>query len=103
MMSNILHTCKNKLVLYLKQFLLLNNNFEIFKNFWLDEGGTYSGSRVSHIQREIDLHKEILEMIKNLPNILNYHLHIEYLEKRIIWLRKDIDNEQRRDFEEFFD
>lgn len=101
-LSNVLHRFKSKFVQYLNQFLLLNNDFEIFRSIWLDEGGTYSGSRVPHIQREIDLHKEILEMIKKLPNILNYHLHIEYLEKRIGWLRKDIDNEQRRDFEEFF-
>lgn len=101
-MSNVLHRFKNKFVHYLKQFLLLNTDFEVFRSIWLDEGGAYSGSRVPHIQREIDLHKEILNMLKTLPNILDYHRHIEYLDKRISWLKKDIDNEQREDFEEHY-
>lgn len=103
MMSNILHLFKHKFIDYLKQLLLLNNSFELFKSIWLTASGGFTGSRVPIIQEDIEFNGKILSMVKTLPNILDYHLHIEYLEKRIGWLKKDIENEQRRDFEEFFD
>lgn len=82
---------------------MLNKNVEVFKRIWLNTGGVISGSRVPYIQKEIDFHNEIISMVKTLPDILDYAEHIKYLEQKIIWLKDDIDREQRRDFEEFFD
>lgn len=102
-MSNVLHLFKNKFVSYLKQFLLLNNDFEMFRKLWLTASSGMTNSLVAQFQEDIELNIEILSMVKTLPNILSYHKHIDYLEKRSIWLKKDIENQQRRDFEETYD
>jgi hypothetical protein len=102
-MNIVLHRFPNQFLRFLKQFLILNKSVESFKKIWLDKGGTYSGSRVPQIQRQMDFCDEIILMIKTLPEILDYADHIKYLEQRIIWLKKDIENEQRRDFEEFYE
>jgi hypothetical protein len=86
-----------------KQFLLLNKDVEYLKGIELDKGEVFSGSRVPHIQREIDLCNAIISMIKTFPGILDYAEHLNYLEQRITWLNKDINNEQRREFVEFYD
>lgn len=98
----VLHRFSNQFIKFLKQFLILNKNVELFKNIWLDKSRSYSGSRVPYIQKQIDFCDEIILMVKTLPDILDYSEHIKYLEQRIVWLRKDIDNEQRRDFQEFY-
>ena len=38
------------------------------------------------------------EMIVKLPNPLNYLSHIDLIEQRILWKKKEIENELRRDF-----
>lgn len=98
-MSIILYRFHDKFISYLKQFLLLNKDIEIFKHIWLKTSGVTTGSRVPYIQKEIDFCGEIVSMVKALPNILDYIDHIKYLEKKIIWLKKDIENEQKRDFQ----
>lgn len=100
-MSVILYRFHNKFISYLKQFLLLNKDIEIFKYIWLETSGVTTGSRVPYIQKEIDFCCEITSMVKLLPNLLDYVDHIKYLEQKIIWLKKDIENEQKRDFEEY--
>ncbi|MFC5683629.1 nSTAND3 domain-containing NTPase [Flavobacterium sp. MAHUQ-51] len=100
-MSVILYRFHNKFISYLKQFLLLNKDIEIFKYIWLETSGVTTGSRVPYIQKEIDFCGEIASMVKLLPNLLDYVEHIKYLEQKIIWLKKDIENEQKRDFEEY--
>ncbi|HMK17608.1 MAG TPA: ATP-binding protein [Chitinophagaceae bacterium] len=102
-MNVVIHRFPIQFVTFLKQVLLLNKNIDLLKGIYLDKGGVYSGSRVPHIQREIDLCKEIIVMIKTLPDILDYVDHIDYLEKKIVWLKEDIDREQRRDFQEHYE
>ena len=98
-MSVALYRFHDKFISYLKQFLLLNTDLEIFKYIWLETSGVTMGSRVLYIQKEIDFCVEITSMVKALPNILDYADHVKYLEQKIIWLKKDIVNEQKRDFE----
>ena len=98
-MSVVLYRFQDKFINFLKQFLLLNKDLEIFKHIWLETSGVTMGSRVPYIQKKIDFCNEINSMVKTLPNILDYADHIKYLEQKIIWLKKDIDNEQKRDFE----
>ena len=101
-MNIILHKFHDQFISYLKQFLILNKDVELFKRIWLNTGGSYSGSRVPSIQREIDFIRNIIAMIKTLSYVLDYAKHLTYLEQRIVWLKKEIDNEQRRDFEDFY-
>ena len=98
-MSVTLYRFHNEFISYLKQFLLLNKDVELFKDIWLETSGVTTGSRVPYIQKEIDFCGEIALMVKALPNLLDYTDHIKYLEQKIIWLKKDIENEQKRDFE----
>ena len=98
-MSVALYRFHDKFINYLNHFLLLNEDLEIFKCIWLETSGVTMGSRVPYIQKEIDFCDEIASMVKALPNILNYADHLKYLEQKIIWLKKDIVNEQKRDFE----
>lgn len=102
-MSVVLYRFRDKFISYLKQFLLKNKDLDIFKNIWLETSGVITGSRVPYIQKEIVFCGEITTMVKGLPNILDYADHIKYLEQKIIWLKKDIENEQKRDFEGYID
>ncbi|CAD0005535.1 hypothetical protein FLAT13_02824 [Flavobacterium salmonis] len=81
------------------RFGFLNKDIELFKYIWLETSSVTTGSRVPYIQKEIDFCGEIASMVKVLPNLLDYTDHIKYLEQKIIWLKKDIENEQKRDFE----
>lgn len=99
----VLHRFGNRFIDALKQTLLLNKDLDLFKRIYFNKGSTYSGSRVPIIQREIDLCNEIISMIKTLPNVLDYAGHLTYIEQTIVWLKKDIDNEQRRDFQDNYE
>ena len=59
---------------------------------------SWSGSRIPLIQSKVNFYEKILEMIIKLPNPLNYLSHIELIEQRILWKKKEIENELRRDF-----
>lgn len=102
-MSVVLYRFRDKFISYLKQFLLKNKNLDIFKNIWLEISGVTTGSRVPYIQKKIDFCGEIAIMVRGLPNVLDYANHIKYLEQKNIWLKKDIENEQKRDFEGYID
>jgi hypothetical protein len=67
---------------------------------YLHKGGVYSGSRIPHIQQEIDFCNEVIDMIKTLPGVLDYSNHIKYLEQKIGWLKQDKAREQKMDFQE---
>ena len=103
MIMNIaLYQFRNEFLRFLKEILILNKELEILKNFHFNTGGVYSGSRVPQIQREMDLCKEIMDMMKTLPDVLDYGEHVKHMEQRIVWLKKDIKREQRSDFEELY-
>lgn len=93
----------DKKINYLKEFLLLNNDVEFIKNLWLDKNEVLvNSSRVPKIENHIKLNKEIIEMVKTLPNPLNYYKHISFWEKEIEYLKKDIKEEMKRDFVDIF-
>lgn len=88
---------------YFKEFLLLNKDIEITKHISFGRSSSTTGSWVPVYQKKIEFYKDILRMINTLPNILDYSEHIDYFEQRIIWKKKDIEREQKRDFmEEFY-
>lgn len=88
---------------YFKEFLLLNKDIEITKQISFDRSSSTTGSWVPVYQKKIEFYQDILRMINTLPNILDYSEHIDYFEQRIIWKKKDIEREQKRDFmEEFY-
>ena len=88
---------------YFKEFLLLNKDIEITKQISFGRFSSTTGSWVPVYQKKIEFYQDILRMINTLPNILDYSEHVNYFEQRIIWKKKDIEREQKRDFmEEFY-
>ncbi|MFY7988124.1 MAG: hypothetical protein ACOVNP_04520, partial [Flavobacterium sp.] len=88
---------------YYKELLLVNKNVELAKSINFGRTESWSGSRVPIIQKKIEFYQDIIKMINTLPGILDYHEHIDHFEQRIIWKKRDIENEQRKDFmEEFY-
>lgn len=88
----------DKLITFLKEFLILNKDPQYIKDLWLEKSQVYSGSRVPHIDARLDFLKSVIEMIKTLPNPLDYAEHIKQWEKEIEWARQDKLNETKRDF-----
>jgi len=99
----IQHTFPDYFIQFLKQVFLLNPDVGVFKKMFLTKFGVYTGSRVPHIQWEIDLCNDILTMVKGLPKLLVYSGHIEYLEQRVVWLKDSIIKEQKEEFREQYD
>ncbi|WJS95284.1 hypothetical protein NYQ10_02240 [Flavobacterium johnsoniae] len=88
---------------FFKEFLLLIKGVEITKQISFGRSSSTTGSWVPVYQKKIEFYQDILTMINTLPNILDYSEHIDYFEQKIIWKRKDIEREQKRDFmEEFY-
>lgn len=102
-MNVIVHQFSDQLLHFLRLFLVNNNDFQIANEFQFTKGGAFTGSRVPIIQKEIDLYKQILEMVKLLPNMLDYAEHIQFWEKEIEHLKREISDEQRHDFRDLFD
>ncbi len=98
----VTYSFPNQLLRFLKQFLLLNKDVAFLKNMWLEKNEVYSGSRVPIIQHEITLYGEILDMVKALPDMLSYADHIAYWEREIEWRKKEIFEEQKRDFSDLY-
>jgi len=99
----VLHKFPNWFLTLLQQALLLNKDVEFLKRIYFSVGGVYTGSRVPRIQTEIDLCSEVIAMIKRLPDVLDYVDHVKYMEQKIGWLKKEIKDEQRREFWESMD
>lgn len=80
MVMNIaLYRFRDQFLRFLREILVLNKDLEILKSLHFNTGGVYSGSRVPQIQREMDLCKEVMDMIRTLPDILDYGEHIKHL------------------------
>lgn len=99
-MNVVMHRFPSQFIRFLKQILLLTKDVNYLKSMQLDKGGVYTGSRIPHIQREMDFCQEIIQMIKTLPEVLDYSDHIQYLEQKIDWLKQDKIREQKREFQE---
>lgn len=93
----------DQILRFLKEFLLLNRDFEFIKNLWLEKNGVYSGSRVPRIEGHIQFTKSVIEMIQSLPSPLDYADQIKYFEQEIEWARQDKQQEMKRDFKGWID
>ncbi|WP_153393609.1 nSTAND3 domain-containing NTPase [Chryseobacterium vaccae] len=86
-----------------REFLLINKEVTLTRKINFGRSESWSGSRVPLIQKKIEFYQDILKMINALPNILDYSEHIDYFEQKIGWKKKEIEDEQRKDFmEEFY-
>jgi hypothetical protein len=94
----VTYSFNNQILRFLKEFLLLNKDIEFMKCLWLERNGVFSGSRVPRIDSHIEFTKSIIEMIKTLPNPLDYGEHIKLWEQDIEWSKKEKQAEMKRDF-----
>lgn len=83
---------------YFKFFLTKNKDIEVTKNISFGRIQTTSGSWVPVYQKKIEFYEDVIKMLNTLPNILDYSEHLDYFEQKIIWKKKDIEREQKRDF-----
>ncbi|MDR6546755.1 hypothetical protein J2810_002815 [Chryseobacterium rhizosphaerae] len=99
----VYHNFNGWFIEYFREFLLINKDVTLTKKINFGRSESWSGSRVPLIQKKIEFYQDILKMINALPNILDYSEHIDYFEQKIGWKKKEIEDEQRRDFmEEFY-
>lgn len=82
----------------LKLFFITNKDIELTKRISFGRMQTTSGSWVPVYQKKIEFYQSIIDMIKTLPNILDYSQHIYYFEERITCKKKDIERELKNDF-----
>lgn len=94
----VTYSFNNKVLHFLKDFLLLNKDIEFMKCLWLERNGVTSGSRVPRIEEHIKFNKSVMEMIQSLPNPLEYADHIKNFEQEIEWAKQDKQQEMKRDF-----
>lgn len=99
----VTYSFNNQVLRFLKEFLLLNKDVEFMKHLWLERNGAFSGSRVPRIENHINFTKAVIEMIKTLPNPLDYAEHIKNFEREIEWAKQDKQQEMKRDFTGWID
>lgn len=88
---------------YFREFLLINKDSTLTKKISFGRSESWTGSRVPVIQKKIEFYQDVIKMINSLPDILDYSEHIDFFEQKIYWKKKEIEDEQRRDFlEEFY-
>lgn len=84
---------------YIKQYLTLNPDFEVFKDIHLFPlYKEYTGSRIPYIQHEIEEWEKIIVTAKELSPALNYLEHIDYLETKKKCCQQALEEETRREF-----
>ena len=98
----VFHVLRPWFIDYFREFLLMNKNLVIVEEISFGTSESWSGSRVPLLQKKIEFYLDIIKMINSLPNILDYSEHIDYFEQKIVWKKKEIEDEQRRDFMEEF-
>lgn len=99
----VYHNFNGWFVEYFKEILLINKDVALTRDINFERSESWSGSRVPLIQKKIEFYQDIIKMINTLPNILDYSEHIDYFEQKIAWKKKEIEEEQRRDFmQEFY-
>lgn len=83
---------------YLNQLLLVNKNPEMIESVSFGSGESWSGSRVPVIQSKMEFYQQIHQMISSLPDVLDYSPHLDFIETKIEQKKKEIIEEQKRDF-----
>lgn len=102
-MNVVTYSFNDKLIDFLKEFLLLNKEPEFMKNMWLEKNGVYSGSRVPRIEQRITFLKSLIDMSATLPTPLDYAEHIKRWEQEIEWAKQEKQEEMKRDFKGWVD
>lgn len=100
-MNVILFSFPNQVLTFFKEMLLQNKNVALIKELMFEKGGAYSGSRVPIIDKEILFVRSQIDLIRTLPNILDYAEHISYFEQKIGWLTESRNQELKNDFKEW--
>lgn len=84
---------------YIKQYLILNPDFETFRDIQLFPlFQAYTGSIIPYIQHEIEEWEKIIVTAKELSPALNYLEHIDYLETKKKCCQQALEEETRREF-----
>jgi hypothetical protein len=83
---------------FFKKFLELNNDFNSFKNIPLEKSHIIQGSFTSHNELIIKGYNEMINVIKSLPNNLEFHDHIVHLEKLMYYENLGKSEEAEKDF-----
>ena len=94
----VTYSFNDQILRFLREFLLLNKDIEFMKDLDLDKNHVITGSRVPKIESQIQLFQSIVEMMKSLPNPLDYAAHIKAFEQQIEWAKQDKQSEMKRDF-----
>ena len=102
LLNIVMHRYDKHFIGFIIKFVIQNKDIEIFKRINLHKGGVCSGSRVPYIQEEIDFCRRLIDAVKELPDMLSYSEHLDYLEFMVIRLKKGIEYVQRREFEEAY-
>jgi hypothetical protein len=102
-MNVVTYSFNDKLIDFLKEFLLLNKDPEFMKNMWLERSEFYSGSLVPSIEHRITFLKSVIDMSATLPAPLDYAEHIKRWEQEIEWAKQEKQEEMKRDFKGWFD
>ncbi|WP_412469274.1 hypothetical protein [Pedobacter sp. KLB.chiD] len=96
------HNFQDWFISYFREYLLVNKKFELTRKITFGRSESWSGSRVPLIQKKIDFYQQILKMVQELPDVIDYFEHIDHFEQLIAWAKKDIAREQRGDFMDEF-
>ena len=90
----------DKLLHFVAQFLTLNREPKFLEVYWLETNGVYSGSRVPKIEAHITFLKSLIELVKALPDSLDYFEYVQDWEREIEYSKQDKLREMRNDFVE---
>ncbi|SEJ16686.1 hypothetical protein SAMN04487995_3573 [Dyadobacter koreensis] len=96
----ITYQFRDKLLHFVKDFLTINKEPKFLEVYWLETNGVYSGSRVPKIEAHIAFLKSLIELVKGLPDPLDYFGYIQEWEREIEYSKQDKLREMRRDFVE---
>ncbi|WP_225369375.1 hypothetical protein [Methanobrevibacter arboriphilus] len=88
---------------FLKKFLILNNDIEIFKCISLMKSEAKFISSFSSLEEEgVVSYQKVLSMVEDLPNISNFSKHISYLKDLINQTKKNINLLKKDEFKDDF-
>lgn len=96
-MNTFLYYFNKDFIPYLKEFLKLNNDIEIFKRISLFKMESTFGSRINKLQKENQFYQKILYMVNSLESN-DYLEHINYLNFMIQRNNDIIKSEEKRLF-----
>jgi hypothetical protein len=88
---------------FLERFLILNSDFEIFKNLEITQrSNSWSGSYIPILEGEKKIWENVISVLNSLPNRINYYVHKEYVNRQIVYCDLAIKDEMKREFYEDF-